>query len=330
MARGDQLSRQWKIIQTLLTNKMGKSAQDLANSLDCHARTVYRDLEALQMAGFPLYTEQFGHKTLWFIIDDGNRQPPTPLNLDELMALYFSRNMLKVLEGTAIYDSLVSLFEKVKSTLAPEFIRYLEKYEHSLAVGVKAHKPYQRFQDTLAKVQEAAQNQYMIDIEYFTMSRQEITRRRVAPYKVWFYDETFYLIGYCQLRRDVRMFAIDRIKGIDLSQETFDTPRNFDIETFMARSFGVFQGETVKVRILFGPETAGYVQEKIWHPTQALTPQPDGSIIFSAQVAGIEEIKRWVLKWGAGAKVLTPEILRQAVTDEIKSMLESYDSHAPG
>jgi len=58
MARGDQLGRQWKIIQTLITLKKGKSAAELATDLDIHPRTVYRDLVALQVAGFPIYTER--------------------------------------------------------------------------------------------------------------------------------------------------------------------------------------------------------------------------------------------------------------------------------
>jgi predicted DNA-binding transcriptional regulator YafY len=56
MARGDQLGRQWKIIQTLIYSRRGKSAAELASDLDCHPRTVYRDLEALQIAGFPIYS----------------------------------------------------------------------------------------------------------------------------------------------------------------------------------------------------------------------------------------------------------------------------------
>jgi predicted DNA-binding transcriptional regulator YafY len=78
MARGDQLSRQWKIIQALTAARQGKSAAELASELECHSRTVYRDLEALQMAGFPLYTDKANGKTLWSILDSGRQQMPIP------------------------------------------------------------------------------------------------------------------------------------------------------------------------------------------------------------------------------------------------------------
>ena len=327
MARGDQLSRQWRIIQSLMACSKGKSAGQLACELDCHSRTVYRDLEALQAAGFPLYTEQAGGKSLWSILDANQNRMPLPLNLTELMALYFSRNMLKVLKGTAIYDSLVGLFEKVKATLPPGYIAYLDKLGQSLEVGVKAYKPYQHFQTILTQVNEATQDQRYIEIEYFSMRRQELTRRRIAPYKVWFYDETFYVIGFCELRQSVRLFVIDRIGKLSICEEHFELPQDFDANEFMQPSFGVFQGETVEVRIRFTQEVAGYIQEKIWHPTQTLSLEDDGSLIFSVQVAGIEEIKYWVLKWGASAEVLEPEALRCAMLTEIQRMTENYPSH---
>src|SRR5690606_12641056 len=110
MARGDQLSRQWRIIQALMSAGRGKTASELALELECHSRTVYRDLEALQMAGFPLFTQTREGKAYWTITETARRQMPIPLDLTELMALYFSRNMLKVLRGTALYDSLVRFF----------------------------------------------------------------------------------------------------------------------------------------------------------------------------------------------------------------------------
>jgi predicted DNA-binding transcriptional regulator YafY len=326
MARGDQLSRQWRIIQTLISARQGKSASELAGTLECHSRTIYRDLEALQAAGFPLYNQKRDNKTLWSILETGSQQMPIPLNLTELMALYFSRNMLNVLKGSAIHDSLTSLFEKVKATLPQQYIDYLAKIEHSLAVGIKAHKPYRKFKDTLALVQEAAQNQRLIQVRYYTMSRRKRTRRRIAPYQVWYYDDTFYLIGFCYQRNEIRLFAIDRIEQIEILEEAFDPPEGFDAEQFMQASFGVFQGEPTTVKIRFSKKAAGYVSEKTWHPTQILTPQPDGGLLFEAQVAGIDEIKHWVLKWGAEAEVLTPDELRQAVSSEVHAMLDHYDN----
>ena len=106
MARGDQLGRQWKIIQTLNSSKLGKSAADLAEELECHPRTVYRDLEALQVAGFPIYNERVEGKHLWSLLDTVKHHIPIPFNLTELMALYFSSDMMKVFRGTVFYDSL--------------------------------------------------------------------------------------------------------------------------------------------------------------------------------------------------------------------------------
>jgi len=119
MARGDQLGRQWKIIQTLISSRTGKSASELAEGLDCNPRTVYRDLEALQVAGFPIYTERVDGKNLWSLLDTVKHQMPVPFTLTELMALYFGRDMLKVFKDTAFYESLESLLQKVRTTLPP-------------------------------------------------------------------------------------------------------------------------------------------------------------------------------------------------------------------
>jgi predicted DNA-binding transcriptional regulator YafY len=79
MPRGDQLARQWKIIQTLITPRRGKSAADLAEELECHPRTLYRVLEALQVAGFPIYTEEVrGNDRALPLKEGGPRFSPGP------------------------------------------------------------------------------------------------------------------------------------------------------------------------------------------------------------------------------------------------------------
>jgi predicted DNA-binding transcriptional regulator YafY len=324
MARGDQLARQWRIIQTLISSRHGKSVSDLAQDLSCHTRTVYRDLEALQAAGFPVYTDRVGGQNVWCLMDTAKHSIPIPFSLPELMALYFSRGMMGVLKDTVFYESLVTLFEKIKTTLPDEYLEYLVRVEKSLTVKSRPRTPYGQLRSIIDNVSEAAIHKKFIQIDYYVMSRKKKTRRKVAPYKIWFFDGTFYLIGHCGLRQDIRIFAMDRILNFEPTDETFEMPENFNIDDFMKSSFGVFQGEPVRVRIRFAADIADYIREKVWHENQQIESQNDGSIIFEAEVAGIEEIKYWILKWGAKARVLEPASLRDAIRAEAEALVANY------
>lgn len=325
MARGDQLGRQWKIIQTLITSRKGKSAVELAQELECNPRTLYRDLEALQVAGFPIYTERSDGKKLWSLLDTVKHQMPLPFTLTELMALYFGRDMLKVFKDTVFYDSLQSLFQKVKTTLPPASIRYLENVEQTFHLALKPYKDYGKFKEILNRVTDAALNRRIIEIVYYTMSRKKETRRRVDPYRVWFFNGTFYLVGHCHLRNELRTFALDRIKLLHQTKESFVIPEDFRFEDFMAASLGAYQGRPVFIRVWFHADVAGYIKEKVWHESQKIHPKPDGSIIFEAQVAGTDEIRFWIMTWGSKAVVLAPESLRGEIKREAESIARNYE-----
>jgi len=298
--------------------------QDIAADLDCHPRTVYRDLEALQTAGFPVYTERINNKGYWSLLESARHHIPIPFNLTELMALYFSRDMLKVLKNTIFHDSLESLFQKIKATLSPGYIQYLDQIGDSLHVGFKPYKEYGKFKEIIAQANEAVMQKHHIRIIYHTMSRQKDSQRVIAPYKLWFFDGTFYLLGYCQLRNDIRLFALDRIKKLTPMSTTFESPENFDIESVLQSSFGAFIGEVIPVQIRFSSDVAGYVMEKIWHKSQTMEQQEDGSIIFKAAVAGTKEIKFWIMSWGSNAQVLAPESLKKEIAAEAADMLRNY------
>jgi len=309
----------------LISSRRGKSAAELASDLDCHPRTVYRDLEALQIAGFPIYTERVEGKNLWSLLDTVKHQIPVPFTLPELMALYFSTDMLKVFKDTVFYDSLESLSQKVKTTLPPESLKYMKNIEQTLQVGIKPYKEYGKFKEIINRVNEAAVNRKTIEMVYYTMSRKKETKRKVDPYRVWFFNGTFYLIGHCHMRNEVRIFALDRIKMLHQTKDSFEIPEDFSFEEYIRPSFGVFQGEPIRIKVWFSPEVAGYIKEKIWHETQQIHPQADGSIIFEAEVAGTDEIKFWIMSWGSHALVLEPESLREEIRTEVENMLNRYE-----
>jgi len=323
MARGEQLGRQWIILQLLISSTTGKSVSDLAGQTNCHPRTVYRDLEALQLAGFPIYDEKQNGKSMWFVLDSG-KKITMPLSLPELMALYFGRDLLNVLKNTVFHDSLKSLFSKIKTNLPEGYLAFLEQFEKNLKVGQQPYKHHAELNETLSTINKAIEKRKCIDISYFVISRKKNTRRRVAPYNIWYSNGTFYIIGHCMMRKTRRTFACDRIKTIDITDEAFIIPDNFNIDDYVQSSFGVFHGETTKVKIWFAPEAAEYIKEKKWHESQEIFEQKDGSILFKAEVAGIHDIKIWIMSWGAKAKVIEPESLKKEIRSEIDSLLTLY------
>jgi predicted DNA-binding transcriptional regulator YafY len=93
----------------------------------------------------------------------------------------------------------------------------------------------------------------------------------------------------------------------------------------MQSPFKVIHDKPVQVTIRFDKKAAGYIKEKIWHYSQKIEPQKDGSIIFSAEVAGTDEVKHWVLSWGTSAEVIAPEYLRQEIAQELSDCLGKYE-----
>ncbi len=94
----------------------------------------------------------------------------------------------------------------------------------------------------------------------------------------------------------------------------------------MGQSFGVYQGESVHIKVWFHADVAGYIKEKILHESQEIIPQDDGSVIFEADVAGTDEIRFWVMTWGSKAMVLEPESLRQDIRAEAEIMASRYEA----
>ena len=87
----------------------------------------------------------------------------------------------------------------------------MDQVEQTLCIGFKPHKDFKRFKEIIKQINDAAVRHKTIDMIYRTMSRGgEENRRKVDPYKVMFFDSTFYLIGLCHLRNEVRMFVLDR------------------------------------------------------------------------------------------------------------------------
>jgi predicted DNA-binding transcriptional regulator YafY len=322
--RGNQLIRQWKILRLLELRKRGMQAQELAHELEAPPRTIYRDLTALEAAGFPLYSERIDRNSYWRLIEGFSGKLPLPFTATELMALHMSRDVLSVFDGTAFQESIESLFDKVRTHLTPEMIRYLDRISQRVALGFGSVKDSAQVRDIVSRAGEATGRRKCVEIVYRAASTGADTTRKVDPYQVWVMNGGFYLIGLCHLRNAVRTFALERVQRIEMLDEPFHFPESFSLEAYMQTAFRVMQGDPEIVTVRFAPGAARVARERIWHPSQDVREQEDGSVLITLEVPINYEVISWVLGFGAAAEVLEPQSLRKTILHELEAAAARY------
>jgi predicted DNA-binding transcriptional regulator YafY len=327
--RGTQLARQWKIIKMMESRKMGVTGIDLAHELETPLRTVYRDLEAIQDAGFPVYAEKEGKSSYWKLVDTFKKDLPLPFTATELMALHMSRDVLSIFEGTIFHESIESLFDKVKAVLSPETLRYLENVSGRLKLGFASCKDLTACKEAIQGISKATATKKCVEISYKAVSTGRETLRKVDPYQVWAMNGGFYLIGLCHLRNAVRTFAMDRITSFNVLDESFHFPKDFNLEDYLQTAFHVMRGEPQKIKIQVSPGASHVVRERIWHPTQEVRELSDGGLEISLEVPVNYEIVSWILGFGSAARVLEPSSLRNRIRDEHHAAAASYGEPMP-
>ena len=157
----------------------------------------------------------------------------------------------------------------------------------------------------------------------------EPTLHRVDPYVLVLYQYGLYVAGYSHRAKALRMFAVERIHRVDLTDDRFNMPLDFSWEAQSRRLFGLIEEPPKTVRIWFSPDVAYLLKERQWHLTQALKQQKDKSVIVTFQAGGLDEIATWVLSWGANAKVLSPPELIQSVRAHLEAARKQYSPNKP-
>ena len=326
MPRNNQVTRQWLLLQKLESSR-GMTLQQLMNSLPedypKNPRTIRRDLEALEIVGVPLVTERSDGQTRWKLMEGFRNIPALGFSPTELMSLVFSRNLLKPLEGTVIQSSLSSALNKMAAALPQQGHAYVRDMEQIFSVGRMQYKSYREHRETIDRISRAISQARTAQIRYYSAARATTTRREVDPYRLWYAGGGLYLIAHCHLRKDVRMFAVERIRSISLTDHPYQMPLGFNVEEYVQDALMVMRGRRLEVELVFSKGAAAWVKDKLWHPSQEATLIKDGRLKMTLKVADTSELVGWILSFGSQVRVVRPDALRQKVKEEAGKIFRS-------
>lgn len=179
----------------------------------------------------------------------------------------------------------------------------------------------------LQTIIDAMHNGTVISIQHLSYWRTEPTIREIHPYGLRLADRRWYLIGYVEEYKEVRVYGLDRIIDIDITERRFEFPKDFDLEKFFEGCCGVIrQGDIQTVRIKVTDNQQKYIDSLPLHESQRLIERNDEKnyAIFEYRVRPTMDFIMKILAYGSSVEVIKPLQLRQKVMDTVLKMENKY------
>ena len=331
MPRNAEVIRQWTILREIERARLsGVTIDALATLCDVTTRTIRRDLQALEEAGFPIYDDRSNDdgRTRWTINGQAFKGLFAGLTLSELCALYFSRTLLESLAGTPFRDELESAFDKLSASLTPHMRQFLDQLPRVIASKADPlrRRPGDddgRQQQVIARALDATLHHRQAALTYYSQSSERTKSYLVHPYRLAYAQGGLYLMAHVPEYNEVRTFAVERIADISLLEERFTPADDLPDEAF-PHSLGVHSGPPVDVTIEFEPAVVGYVRAREWHQSQAWTEDADGRLVLTLSVCIDQALRGWILSFGPSARVIGPDALAQDIAAQIEQAHARY------
>lgn len=309
-------------IDRKIREKRFPNCGSLAAGWEVSISTIQRDLDYMRyQLDAPI--EYSAKDRGYFYTEEEYQLPAINIRESDLFAIYLADKLLAQYEGTPIYERLQSVFAKIEECL-PDKVSARPDNDQELFTVFPPFSTVilpEVFETVFACLRTATR----VEIDYQSPGAAP-SRRRVDPYHGVRFEGDWYLVGFCHLRRTIRTFSLARISRVRKLPERFTLPQDWDFRQFTASQFGIHRGtDAVEVRIHFAASAAAYVRERVWHPSQTMAAQADGSLILTLTVNHLLELKRWILSWGEAARVLAPPALIEELQRTARELAARYD-----
>lgn len=288
------------------STREGVSIVDIMNRFGVSRRTaermrdmiVCRFVQAEEVVGDDRYKR--------WRIPQGTLKDFFQITADELSALELAKGAFDKEHLYSQSDKLRSVIEKIRASIKSETYRKIEPdAELLLEAQGFVHRPGPKLKidsKVMETIQEAIMASKKLKIE-FRNSANKTTKHTVAPYG-FLYGNKHYLVAFSYYNRQYRYYALHKLVNVKLLDEYFIRDEGFSLREFTKDSFGVFKEEPFEVEWLFNKEVADDASHYIFHPSQTMIKNPDGTLTVKFKAGGRKEMEWHLYTWGDNVKVI--------------------------
>jgi proteasome accessory factor C len=344
----EKLIRQLSLISFLMAERRPVSALEIKQDVegysemndDAFARRFYADRAELEGLGISLKVEKppegYFEAELYTLPPENFYLPPIQFSDGELAAL---QTALSLLDGRFAYAEPLRLALQQLSWGHPSPLGSPE--QRSVALAVTASAGGRELSQRLAKVETAISRRKTIEFGYYSIERDDQSKRKVDPYHLLYQGGQFYLVGYSYEREDIRVFRLSRIRDkisyASKAEHDFSPPDDFDPWTYANRADWQLGTAESTARIWISQRIAWLVERdfgrygqmepvrqsgKQWKAGSLRVPGP--GTVFTTEYSGARQLASWVLGLSEHARALEPAEVVDEVSDRLRTLVDRH------
>ncbi|CAK7087906.1 MAG: hypothetical protein ENTA_02176 [Enterocloster clostridioformis] len=297
-------------LMNILVNNDKVTIKQLSEKLEVSRRTIYRDLETLTMAGFPIvsYPGYDGGIT----VAEGYKLDKCLLSLEDWENILTGLNTIKTMGDTEKIEYLIG-------KIAPKNIETINQ-QSDIVIDLSQWYDDEA-QDLIVGIRNAISNKQLVSIEY--ISKISSTVRTIEPYKLVFKERDWYVYAYCLLRMDFRLFKLNRISAYEITTDYF-VPRQVTVPSFALKNGLYEKGNNVQYRIAleFALENKEFLLQALGALNFKIT---DNKGIIDFITTNLDYMVNLIISLQDKVKVVSPPILQERVLQTINKMKKIYE-----
>jgi len=297
-------------------------AQDIANRFSISLRTVYRDIRALEEAGVPIGAEA----GVGYFLAKGYRLPPVQFTPEEARTLLLAGKLVSQLTDASVRERHQDALYKIKAVLKEEHQEMLDDLESKVTV---LDPPNRNSQSGLSptdlhleRVQQALLNRLVVEMDYFSPGSGQFTRRGIEPIGMVYYGDAWHIIAYCQLRQDYRDFRLDRMSKLEVTSQRYHLRDRLSLEQYLNRQSQTT--DAVLTKIHFNASVFPFIQQDRYRYGFVQEKVTDDGAENWFLVSEIEYFARWLLMYGNGVTIISPDHLRNTIQTLVQELVQHY------